>query len=64
MGKLTKAASTVLSKYKEIDKSVTESTKSRGFDEWTLLSFGRIEGINDLYAEDAIYHHTVHAIPT
>ena len=61
--KLTKAASTVLSKCKEIDKSVTESIKSRGFNEWALLAFGRIEGIDDLYAEDAIYHHTVHAIP-
>ena len=41
--KLTKAASAVLSKYKEIGKNVAESIKSRGFDRWAFLVFGRIE---------------------
>ena len=59
--KQTKAASEVLSKYGEIDKSVTESIKSRSFDEWALLVFGRLEGISDLHAEDAVYHHTCYS---
>ena len=59
--KLAKATSTFLSKYKEIDKSVAQSIKSRGFDEWALLIFGRKDGINYLYAEDVVYHHTCYS---
>ena len=59
--KLTKASSAVQSKYKEIDKSVAKSIKSRGFDEWALLFFEHIEGINDLHAEDTNYHHTCYS---
>ena len=59
--KQTKAASEVLSKYGEIDKSVIEAIKSRNFDEWALLFFGRLEGISDLHAEDAIYHHACYS---
>ena len=51
----------VLSKYKEINKNVAESIKSCDFNEWTLLVFGRLEGISDLHAEDAVYHRTCYS---
>lgn len=59
--KLTKAPLAVLSKYKDINKNVAKSIKSRGFDKWALLVFGSIEGINDLHAEDVIYHQTCYS---
>ena len=58
---LTKTASIVLSKYKEINKSIAESIESCGFEEWALFFFWRIEGINDLHSEDAVYHHTCYS---
>ena len=58
---MIKAASAILPKYKEIDKIVAESIKSRGFNEWVLLVFGHIEGINDLHAEDVVYHYTCYS---
>ena len=42
-------------------KSVTESIKFRGFDEWALIVFGRMEGFSDLHAEDAVYHRTCYS---
>ena len=57
-GKQTKSASEVLSKNMEIDTRVTEAITSRSFDVWALIVLGRLEGIHDLHAEDAVYHHT------
>ena len=45
----------------KIDESVAESIKSRGFNEWELLVFGCVEGINYLHAEDAVYRRTCYS---
>ena len=61
-GKQTKSASEFLSINKEIDTRVTEAITSRSFDGWALIVLGRFEGIHDLHAEDAVYHHLVISI--
>jgi len=55
--KQSKCASEVLSKNRDIDKKVMEEVSNRGYDEWALVLLGRLEGICDLHAEDAVYHH-------
>ena len=51
--KQNKAASCVESRFREIDKEILVS--SRGYDDWALTVYGRIEFVNELHAADAIY---------
>ena len=40
------------SRFREIDKEILVS--SRGYDDWALTVYGRIEFVNELHAADAI----------
>ena len=43
-------------KNKEVDRAIADAILRRQNDEWSLEVKGRSEFVNDLYAEDAIYH--------
>ena len=46
----------VACKGREVDKSMESIIKSRGDDPWAIAVNGRLQYVNDLRAEDAIYH--------
>ena len=56
-----KQSSEVLSKNTEIDDSIKEASRNRSYDDWSLAVLGRLEGISDLHAADAIYHHACYS---
>ena len=43
-------------KNKEVDRAIADAILSRQNDEWSLEVKGRLEFVNDIRAEDAIYH--------
>ena len=55
--KQNKSVSFVLSRNREIDKTIRTIITDRNYDDWALLVFGRVESANELHAEDAGYHH-------
>ena len=57
--KRAKMHSNVSCKYREVDKSIYKAIDERGpGDEWAIEIKGRLEVINDLRSEDAIYHNS------
>ena len=56
-----KQSSEVLSKNIEIDDSIKEASRNRSYDDWSLTVLGHLEGISDLHAADAIYHHACYS---
>ena len=45
-----------MSRNREIDQSIREAILYRSYDDWALTIFGRLESVNELHAEDAVYH--------
>ena len=43
-------------KNKEVDRTIADANLRRQNNEWSLEGKGRLEFVNDLRAEDAIYH--------
>ena len=43
-------------KNKEVDRAIADANLRRQNNEWSLEGKGRLEFVNDLRAEDAIYH--------
>ena len=54
-----KAASCVESRFPEIEKKILVC--NRGYDDWVLTVYGRIESVNEMHAADAIYHHVCYS---
>ena len=52
----SKSVCFVSCKNKEVDTNVKNQIRIRGEDEWAIAVNGRMQFINDLHAEDAMYH--------
>ena len=43
-------------RYRELDISIRQTITERSYDDWALTIFGRLESVNELRVEDAVYH--------
>ena len=60
-GKTKGCVTNVACKFKEIDKKVEAQIALRGDDPWAIAVNGRMQSINDLRAEDSIYHNNCYS---
>ena len=56
--KRDKKTSYVLCRNRDVDNAMRKSLVERGYDDWALAVLCRIESVNELRAEDDVYHKT------